>query len=287
MVETILIALVPGTCEGILAAAIILIYRSTGVVNVAVGAAGTIGVCLADALSSRVPLGLAAATGIIVSSLCLVALTYAIGGSRLTARYPRSLLASLFAAVIIEEALDRLWSSRFFPSAFPDSLIVVVRYEITPLQIAAAAAGLLVAACASLALRSQPQRLAESIEVAFVPFARLRVALILVLAGVAASLSAWLTAQGSDGPGFMALPTLVALLAAIIARFRSIVVAFVAAMSVEVIRNVSIRFAIPEAGYTAAFILVVLLAAIGYSVRRYVSRRHDVRPHVRATRLDY
>jgi mannose/fructose/N-acetylgalactosamine-specific phosphotransferase system component IID len=68
----------------------------------------------------------------------------------------------------------------------------------------------------------------------------------------------------------MVAPAIVASLAAAVALFHRPAIAFLAAVTIEVARNLSVRWAVPHAGYTSGVAVVLLVAAAFYASRYLV-----------------
>lgn len=279
--ETFLIALGPGTFEGLLAVAIVLSFRSTGVVNAALGMMGALGAVAAALLAEAISPSAALIIGVLVSSVCAAGLTLATSRHSSTRRYPWSLLATAVVAIAVFYALDRTWdASREFPVFLPERLISVGPYQITPLQVIGVVSGIVVAGMAAMLLRRHPDNSRTLLSPVFPNV------WVVLFAGAVGGFSAICMAEGAFGPDFMEIPSLVALLAASVARLRSPVIAFLAAVVVEVIRNLTIHFRLAHSGYTLAFIAAMLLAACLYLLRYAMAR--TIRPTGRTRqRLNY
>jgi branched-subunit amino acid ABC-type transport system permease component len=181
----------------------------------------------------------------------------AVGTSNLVSRAgtgplnPLPVLAALGVAVVIEQVVSQLWPAGLqFPDLLGQRIFNVGPYELTPLHAAGLIAGLIAIATSAAVLgRIRGER------------ARM---LGLALAGLIAGVSGCLAAQAGFGPGYMVVPALVAALAAAIARFRRLELAFLAAIAIELARTFSVRYDLPHAGYTAGVALVLIGALALY-----------------------
>jgi branched-subunit amino acid ABC-type transport system permease component len=262
VIETVLIAAVPGMFEGLLAIAIVLTYRASGVVNVALGSAGALGAVVAAALAPALTPVPALLLGVCVSAVCGAWLTD-VACYRPLRPYPRSLLVTALAGAVLSFILAETWHTGFtFPALLPERLVGVGPYQVTSLLIVGLGAGLLVTGASAALLHVRPPRAAapglrsESAPATWVALG----------AGAIAGVAACLTAEATFEAGFMLIPGLVAVLAAAVARLRSPVIAFAAAIAVEVTRALSIHDKMPHSGYTLAFVTVLLVAAGLYAL---------------------
>ncbi len=287
--ETILIALGPGTFEGLLAVAIVLTYRSSGVVNCALGSIGALGAVLAALLvPASVPV-FTVVTGVLISAVCSGACSAGLARYDPVRRYPLSLLITAGVGVLLFFVLIRTWRQNLeFPVLLPDRLVGLGAYQTTYLQVAGVVAGVLATAAAAALVHDSP-RTTTGRRTPSEPAGGLdrNRTWGLLVAGAIAGLSACFTAETGFGPDFMLIPALVALLAACIARFRSPTVAFVAAVAVEVVRNLSIHYKVAHSGYTVAFAGVLLLAVCLSLLLYAVSRASGTGRRARQQHLDY
>lgn len=276
VIETSIIALVPGTFEGILAVALVLVYARTHVVNVSLGASGAIGTLLAAYLTGRIGVAPAMLVGLAACVAITVAITAAVSGSWLPAWWPLPSALTLVAALILEQVLTKLWIRvPGFPDLLPLRVIAIEHYQLTPIHVVGLAGGVAAVLVAVAVLRLKPGRAPSGdgqagklkpIRLSWTP-------VVLLMAGTLAFASASLTAQSGFGPGYMVAPAVVAFLAAALGLFRRPEIAFVAAVAIEVARNLSVRYDFPHAGYTSGVVIVAALTAALYAGWFLVSRR--------------
>lgn len=256
VIETALIALAPGALEGLLAVAIVLTYRAAGVVNVALGSVGALGAVLAASLAPTLTPAPALLVGICASGIAGAALT-SVSRLRPLRPYPRSLLVTALVAVVLSYALARTWEANLaFPAFLPERLIGVGPYEVTSLLIVGLVIGLLSTAGAVVLLHFRP---GPSLTGRMAADPHPSATWVLLATGAMAGLAACLTAEATFGAGFMVIPGLVAVLAALLAKLRSPVIAFATAAGVEVVRALSIHSKMPHSGYTIAFVAALLI----------------------------
>lgn len=272
VIETSIIALVPGTFEGLLAIAIVLVYGSRRVVNVSLAATGALGAYLTACLAPDVGLPLSIALGLVLTVLASTAITLAVSWRQTRTWNPVPFLLTLLVAVALEQGLTRIWNRGLeFPEFLPQRVISIGHYQLTPLHVAGVAAGV-TAVLLAIGIVQWLRRQGGLQNTSSGVGERLPIMTALAASGILAFASACLTAEAGFAPGFMVAPAVVATLAAAIGLFRRPEVAFIAAVGIEVARDLSVRLNVPHAGYTSGVAVVLLLAAALY-VSRYVAIR--------------
>jgi branched-chain amino acid transport system permease protein len=265
VIETCLIALIPGAFEGLLAVAIVFTYRVTGVINLALGGAGASGAFVAASLAPHVGVPASIALGLVCSALLTGVVTAAALPRNRSILDPVPVLVTAAPAVALEQILTRAWPVGLeFPNVLPQTVVGVWRFQVTELHLAGLVLGLVAVAGTALALRSATL---GRWRFAWRRPGTPRGGLILLIPGVIAGASACLEAQVTFGPGYMLTPLLVALMAAIIARFRRVDIAFGVAVLVEMARNMSVRYDPAHAGYVEAMGVILVFAAALYLPR--------------------
>lgn len=275
--EPILIALVPGAPQGLLAAAIVFSWRAAGVPNVGIGVFGAVGALIVALLAGVAPLPAALVCGFGVSALMAGAVGLLVP-SPTPRRTGMTSLLFVLAAVTVGVLLSLLWPVGLqFPSILPETVLTIGRYRVAPLQLIALVLGAAGAAAISiLFVVTGARRGNVRAPFATTPGGRLAVC---AVSGVMAAVAACLIAQMSFAGPSMFVPSVMAIIATAIAGFRSPTVAFGAGLALEVARTVLVEHQTAHAGYGEAVAVVVLLGVLLWVARWFLLGR----PHPRLT----
>lgn len=275
--EPILIALVPGAPQGLLAAAIVFSWRAAGVPNLGIGVFGAVGALVVALLAGVAPLPAALVCGFGVSALIAGAVGLLVPSPTSRGTGIAALLCVL-AAVAVAILLYLWWPVGLqFPSIVPESVLAIGRYRVAPVQLVALVLGAAGAAAVSVVFAVAGAR-RGNVRSRFATNTGGRLA-VCAVSGVMAAVAACLIAHMSFAAPSMFVPSVMAMIAAAIAGFRSPTVAFGAGLALEVARTVLVEQQTAHAGYGEAVAVVVLLGVLLWIARWLLLGR----PHPRLT----
>jgi branched-chain amino acid transport system permease protein len=285
LLRTVTLGLGAGALDAMLAFGIVLIYRTTGVLNFAQAATGAFAAYAAFAVSQGRPLWLAVMAGLLVGAGLGVG-TYAAVGRLQAGNYALSAaVATLAVSILIRQLISIFWGTTFglFPDPFQSSGVSIgqgiIRYSV----IAAIATAAILALTIGALLRWTRQgtmirALADNPTGAVLCGANPQHLLIGVWAagGLLGAIAGMYVAQsGLSSPSFLDPYLIGALIAAVLGGLRSLTGTFFGAMGLEIARNLFLYYA-PQhfsydlTPYTNTFVIVVLIAILILAPRRWL-----------------
>lgn len=272
-----------GAIDGLLAMGIVLIYRTTGVLNFAQAATGTVAAYVIYSVSLGHPLWVALVTGLLAGAgIALVTdfLVGSVGGDRsaLTAA-----VATLAVAILLQQVIRFGWGSTAgnFPTPFGFDAYQIGSVTVPHVLAASAAvaAGLAIAIGAALQFsRAGTMIRALADNRAAAQLCGARVALLLggvwAVAGGLAALAGFFAPQagGAFDPSLLDLYFVGALVAAVLGALRSLTGAFVGALVLEAAKTLFGQYAPGSlTQYTDPFLIAVLIAVLVLAPRRWLA----------------
>lgn len=281
LVQTVVLGVGAGALDALLALGIVLIYRTTGVLNFAQAAIGTLAAYVAYSLAQGQPLWLSASLALLVAGALGAATSVAIGGTHGRDRALTATVATLAVAILLQQIVAIGWVSTAgsFPTPFGFSALVVgnvsVPYFIVAGILTSAGLALLLAAVLrwtriGLGLRGIEED-PEAALLCGVSVGRLVIG-VWAVAGMLAAVAGFFAAQLVFDPSYMDPFFLTALVAAVLGGLRSLPGAFVAAIGLEVARNLFEAYA-PDrfTPYTQTFLILLLVAVLVLGPRRWLA----------------
>jgi branched-chain amino acid transport system permease protein len=270
-----------GSLDAMLALGIVLIFRTTGVMNFAQASTGTVAAFALYSLAVPLPLWLATLAALIVAAVVGLLTFAVVRGTSARQVALTSAVASLAVAVLLQYVIRTAWGTPTgtFPNPFGlDGWTiggVVIAYFYGAAFLCALVLALLLGACLRWTkLGVMIRALADQQEAARLFGANEPVLVSVVwavsgmLAGVAAFFAMIITFQASFVDTFF----VGALIAAVIGGLRSLTLAFVGALGLEIARNLFVSYAAPSiVGYTQTFLLILLIIILTIAPRRWLA----------------
>lgn len=275
-----------GTLDALLAFGVVLIFRTTGVLNFAQAAIGTFAVYVAYAVAPGRPLWAPVAAGILAGALAGMATFGTVHGIRSRNYALTSAVATLAAAVLLRQVVAVFWenTSGQFPSPFPAFAgITLGNVFVSASTIGAAVTTLLLALAIGSFLRwtrtgMMVRALSDNPEAAQLCGGHAAV-LVLGIWGVAGALAAiagmWVAQLGLT-PVFLEPFFIGALVAAVLGGLRSLTAALLGAVAIEVAWNLLVAYGsqyVPFEllSYSSTFVLLVLILTLLLVPRRWLA----------------
>ena len=272
-----------GALDGLLAMGIVLIYRTTGVLNFAQAAAGTLAAYVMYSLSLDHSVWLALAAGVGVGAGAGVStymLVGSVGGQRnvLTAA-----VATLAVAILLQQVVRIGWGSTVgsFPTPFGADVYQIGAITVAHVFAFTAAIAVALALAIGAALQySRPgtmiRALADNRAAARLCGANVTplVALVWAVSGALAALAGFFAPQAAAAfdPSLLDVYFVGALVAAVFGALRSVTLAFVGALALEVARTLFVQYAPTSLiDYTQPFLIALLIAVLVLAPRRWLA----------------
>lgn len=285
-VQTVILGLSAGSLDAMLALGIVLIYRTTGVLNFAQAGIGTVAAFTMYSVSQGRSLWLAVVAGLAVGA-GLGALTYVtVHGLRSKHYALTAAVATLAVAILLDQLVRQAWGivGGSFPTPFSFNALILGDYSIPYQSVAAVgtAAGLALVTGATLRWTrtgtmiravSDAPRTAEI----YGGNVGLLLAGVWAVAGMFAAVAGFFAAQQvAFDPVFLQPLFVGALIAAVLAGLRSLTLAFIAAMLLEVARSLYNLYAPdPFNAYAQTFLLVLLILVLVLAPRRWLAQTRE------------
>lgn len=292
LLRTVALGLGSGALDAMLAFGVVLIYRTTGVLNLAQAATGAFAAYAAFAVSQGRPLWLAVMAGLVVGA-GLGTGSYAAVGRLRTRNYAlSSAVATLAVSILLRQLISIFWGTTFglFPDPFQSAGVSVGQGVIRYSVIAAIGTAALLALTIGALLRWTRQgtmirALADNPTGAVLCGANLRPLLIGVWAagGLLGAIAGMYVAQsGLSSPSFLDPYLIGALIAAVLGGLRSLTGTLFGAMGIEIARNLFLyyepqHFSYDLTPYTNTFVILVLIAILILAPRRWLGQGVDRR----------
>jgi branched-chain amino acid transport system permease protein len=282
-IQTAIFGLGAGALDALLALGIVLVYRTTGVLNFAQAATGTFSAYVVYSVAPGRPLWLAIGAGILAGAF-LGVVTFEIVGSIRTEHIAlTSAVATLAIAILIQQAIRINWGSNptgSFPTPFGFSAASVDGITITYLTIASLAVAAALAVLVGVLLRwtrvgTMVRALADNPASAALcgGNVRLLVAGVWAVGGALAAAGGFFAAQAVFYSSFLDPYFVAALIAAVIGGLRSLSGAFFGALALEVAYTVFQTYAPTNVTpYAETFLVLLLIALLALAPRRWLAQ---------------
>lgn len=270
--QTVVLGLGTGSLDALLAVGLVLIYRTTGILNFSLASAGTISSYVTVSVASGRPLVLGVGAGIACGALLGLLTDLALrrvlrNGGELTAA-----VGSLAVAVLFAQVVHIAWGGQSgqFPAPFGVTSLSVGGIVIPELYLSSfVTSGVLAVALGGVLRCTRTGRmiraLSDSPETAELCGANRAVLVgsVFACAGALSAVASFFAAQIVFDPSFMDPFFLAALIAAVLGGLRSLPTAFVASLLLEVARTLFQAYAPGTISlYTQTFLLVLLVAVL-------------------------
>jgi branched-chain amino acid transport system permease protein len=282
-VQGVVLGIGTGAVDALLAMGIVLIYRTTGVLNFAQAATGTLSAYVIYSVSLDRPLWLALLAGLGTGALTGVVaqrLVRTVGGGR---KALNAAVATLAVAILIQQIIRIGWGSTVgnFPTPFGFDAFQVGSVTIPHVLVASmvVAAGLAVAIGAALRFTrvgTMIRALADNLPAAQLCGANVAVLIAGVwgLSGGLAALAGFFAPQtgAAFDPSLLDVYFVGALVAAVLGGLRSLTWAFLGALALEVARTLFTLYApVTLSGYTQPFLIAVLIVILVLAPRGWLA----------------
>jgi branched-chain amino acid transport system permease protein len=272
-VQTVFAGIAAGSLDALLALGIVLIYRTTGVLNFAQAATGTFAAYVAYSVAQSHPLWLAV-LGSLAAGAVLGGMSYwAVSGIRSRHYALVTAVATLALSILLHQAISLIWGPTLgvFPNPFSPNAVSFAGISLSAFQ--QQGSEIVVAAGLALALGvflrwtrvgTMLRALADNQEAARLCGGNVRLLLtgVWAAAGVLSGIAAFFAAEIIFFPSFMDPLFLFSLIAAVLGGLRSLVGAFFAAIGLEVAHNLFIAYAPASITSYPQTLLVLLLITV-------------------------
>jgi len=279
--QTVVFGVGGGALDALLALGIVLVYRTTGVLNFAQAATGTIAAYVMYAFSQGRPLGVAVAAGLLTGAAVGVATHLALGSMESKEHPLRSAVATLAVAILLQQIVILQWGTTVgtFPNPFPTTLLTVGGVALTYSSLAGIAVAVVLALSLGASLRwtrtgTMLRALADNLD-----GARLcggNVALLVggvwAVSGVLAAIAAFFAAQIGLEPSYLDTYFLPALIASVLGGLRGLAGAFAGAVALETGRTLFQAYAPSDVTpYAQTFLILLLIVVLVVAPRRWLT----------------
>lgn len=270
-----------GAIDGLLAMSIVLIYRTTGVLNFAQGTSGTFAAFVIYTAAIRLPLWLAVPAGLATGAALTAATDRVVSGMRTKHFGLSAAVATLGIAILLQQAIRVIWGTTTgsFPSPIGFGIIQVGTVTISYLAIWTAG----IAVLSTLALAIAHRRTAAGTMIRAIADnpvgarlcggnVRMLVSVVWGISGVLAAAAGFFAAQLSFDPALLDPYFVAALIAAVIGGLRNLGAALVGAVAIETARNLLVVYAPNFTAYTQTTLVLILIAVLVFAPRSWLTR---------------
>jgi branched-chain amino acid transport system permease protein len=274
-----------GALDALLAMGIVLIYRTTGVLNFAQAATGALSAYVAYSISAARPLTslwLAIPAALLTGGIIGVGTFLAVSHLRSRQIALTSAVATLAVAVLLQQIIRIQYGSLagLFPSPLDQLTTTVGGVHLPGQLLGAAVLALSLALLIGAGLKftrvgTMVRALADNRDAARLCGANtlLLTGGVWALAGMLAALSGIFAAQGLFiEPSFLDTYFVAALIAAVIGGLRSLTGAFAGAVALEIAKNMFQTYAPTYGQYAHTFLLLLLVAVLVAAPRRWLAQ---------------
>lgn len=274
-----------GALDALLAMGIVLIYRTTGVLNFAQAATGALSAYVAYSISATRPLSslwLGIPVALLTGSLIGIATFLAVHRIRSRQVALTSAVATLAIAVLLQQVIRIQYGSTagLFPSPLDSFTIVTGGVRIPGQLIGAVVSALSLALLIGAGLRftkigTMIRAVADNRDAARLSGGNtfLLLAGVWAAAGMLAAVSGIFAAQGLFiEPSFLDTYFVAALIAAVIGGLRSLSGAFAGAMGLEIAKNLFQTYQPAYGQYAQTFLLLLLVVVLVAAPRRWLAQ---------------
>lgn len=283
--QTLVAGIGQGSLDALLALGIVLVYRTTGVLNLAQAATGTFAAFVAFSISQGRPVGVAILASLLVGAALGVGTFRVVEGIEARHQTLAATVATLAAGILITQSIRVFWGTTVSQAPFPQvfdlsSSVQVGSVTIAQLQLASIVVALGLAVLLGAALRwtrigTMTRAISDN-----APAAQLcggnvwpLLAGVWAVSGVLAAVAGFFEAQIGFFPGFLDPYFVPALIAAVLGGLRSLSGAFGGAIFLECAKDIFQSYA-PSTyePYAQTFLLLVLIGVLVIAPRRWLSQ---------------
>jgi branched-chain amino acid transport system permease protein len=278
-----------GALDALLAFGIVLIYRTTGVLNFAQAATGAVATYAAFSVSQGRPLWLAVLAGLGMGGGLGGATYWAVGGIRSRHYALATAVATLAVAILLQQVIGIFWTNT--QGQFPDPLPFSSGIDIGGVPIDwSTIARLAVASALALGIGAylrwsrngtMVRAAADNPSAARLCGGNVRLLLtgVWTVAGMLTAIAGMFVGQAGLTPNFLDPFLIAAVIAAVLGGLRSLTGAFLGALGLEVARTLFVYYEpqhLPDVTmYTQTFVIVVLILVLLLAPRRWLARGAD------------
>jgi branched-chain amino acid transport system permease protein len=273
-VQTVFAGLAAGSLDALLALGIVLIYRTTGVLNFAQAATGTFAAYVAYSVAQGHPLWLAVLAALAAAATLGGLSFWAVSGIRSEHYALVAAVATLALSIVLQQAISLIWGPTLgvFPNPFSPNAVSIAGISLSAFQ--QQTTEIVVAAALALGVGvflrwtrvgTMLRAVADNREAALLCGGNVPLLLTAVwaAAGVLAGVAAFFAAEIVFFPSFMDPLLLFSLIAAVLGGLRSLAGTFVAAIALEVAHNLFTAYApAVVAPYTQTSLVLLLIAVL-------------------------
>jgi branched-chain amino acid transport system permease protein len=290
--QTTVLGVGAGAVDALLALGIVLIYRTTGVLNFAVAAVGAFACYVTYSVAQGRPLWLAAGAGL-VAGMGMGIITYGavhlvevraarvLDPSRVASRGLVCTVATLAVARLIEQIITNVWGTT--TGAFPDPFglssvvaggVTIPYFTVGSCLVAGGLTALLAALLRWTRVGTMVRAIADDPQAARLCGAPvvLLVGSVWAISGGLAGVAGFFDAHFAFQPSFLDPYLVPALIAAVLGGLRSVGGAFLAAVGLEVASSLFQTYATDYAAYTATFLSILLICVLLLAPRTWLSQ---------------
>lgn len=289
--QSVVLGIGTGALDALLALGIVLVYRTTGVLNFAVGAIGIFACYVTYSVAQGRSLWLAAPVGLVAGMAMGIVVYLAVQlvearrarfarSSKVASAALVSAVTTLAMARLIEQIIINAWGTTIgpFPDPFGTDVITVggvtiPHFTVDSIVVAALLTLLIGATLQWTRAGTMLRAIADDAQSASLCGARVpvMVAAVWALSGGLAAVAGFFDARFGFQPSFLDPYMVPALIAAVLGGLRSVGAAFLAAVAIEVATNVFQQYATDYAAYAQTFLAVLLIGVLLFAPRRWLA----------------
>lgn len=284
-VQSIILGTGTGALDALLALGIVVIYRTTGVLNFAQASTGALAAYVMFSVSQGRPLWFAIAVGIAVGAGVGVATYGVVNGIRSRHYALTAAVATLAVAVLLQQVIAIGWGTTvgLMPDPFSTTPIITNGLIITVATLAGIISAVTLATALGAYLKwtrigTMLRALADHREAAQLCGGNvtLLTAGVWAVAGALAAIAAFYAALLGLTPSFLDQFFVTALLASVLGGLRSLMGTFVGAIALEIARNMFGLYA-PGAmsAYTQTFLICLIIVILAVAPRRWLAQGRE------------
>jgi branched-chain amino acid transport system permease protein len=282
-----------GALDALLALGIVLIYRTTGVLNFAQASIGAFGSFCIYAIAQAAPLLIALPGGVLMGAACGFCCFATINTMRAKSQTVAAAVATLALSILLQQLIAVIWGPTevTLPNPFPAGLVTFgdvslfysTVFGIVVTAVLVVSIGLLLkwtkvgTMVRAVADNSQLARLSGG-------NAGLLIGAIWAVSGALATLAGFFVAEFAGGlmPSFLDTFLIAALIAAVLGGLHSLTATFLGAIGIEIVRNLFVVYEpnlpIPDyTAYTQTFVIFVLIVVLVIVPRRWLAQSSERR----------
>jgi branched-chain amino acid transport system permease protein len=279
--QSVVLGVAQGALDALLALGIVLIYRTTGVLNFAQSGTGMLSAFTVYSVAQGRPLWIGVSAGLMVAAATGVATFGLVSGIKTRQFALSAAVATLAVGILLQYIIRVGWgtTSGIFPNPFGFNVWTVGDVTIAYSSLAGVVTAILLAIGLGSFLRltrigTMLRAIADNPEAARLCGGNntVLIAGIWAASGMLAGVAAFFAADIVFAPSFLDTYFVAALIASVLGGLRNLVGAFVGAIALEIARNLFTVYASASiVGYTQTFVILLLIVVLVFAPRHLLA----------------